>query len=273
MSFPALTAAQVAQYERDGFLTLPGLLSADEVAILRSEIERVSKIHTDEVKRESEDGSPKIMLALHQEGRAVSSAPMAALVRLPRTLGAAQAVLGDDDLYMHHTKCNLKASIEGSAWPWHQDFGSWRLDGIKLPDMTTLMVSLDTAEEINGCLYFLPGSHREGRHDAFFDTSTAYHLYAVPHEVTRERIRQYGPPVAIKSKPGDAVIFDCNLLHASGHNLSADNRWQIFLCYNTCANRPDDVPDARPSYVRGTDWDQPLRVIADDALLPEGALP
>jgi ectoine hydroxylase len=261
-----LTNAQKAAYDRDGFLVLPNLLSADEVALLRTEIDRVAQIQAEEVKRESDDGRPKIMLGLHQPGRAVSSEAMAALVRLPRTLGVAQQVLEDDALYMHHSKCNLKASIEGSAWPWHQDYGSWQLDGIRRPDMATLMISLDTAEEINGCLYFLPGSHVEGRHDAVFDTSTAYHLYAVPHDVTRERIRKYGPPVAIKSQPGDAVIFDCNLLHASGHNLSADDRWQAYLCYNTCANRPEDVESPRPAYVRGTDWDEPLDVAEDHAL-------
>ncbi|MCA8927516.1 MAG: phytanoyl-CoA dioxygenase family protein [Alphaproteobacteria bacterium] len=261
-----LTSEQSAAYDRDGFLLLPNLLDAGEVALLRAEIERVARIKAEEVKRESDDGPPKIMLGLHQPDRAVSSEAMAALVRLPRTLGVARQVLKDEALYLHHTKCNLKTSIEGSAWPWHQDFGSWQLDGIRRPDMTTLMVSLDTAEEINGCLYFLPGSHREGRHDAVYDTSTAYHLYAVPHAVTRERIRKYGPPVAITSKPGDGVIFDCNLLHASGHNLSADNRWQIFLCYNTCANRPEDIPDPRPAYVRGRDWDNPLNLCDDTDL-------
>jgi ectoine hydroxylase len=140
------------------------------------------------------------------------------------------------------------------------------------PDLATLMISLDEAQPINGCLYFLPGSHVEGRHEAFFDTSTAYHLYAVPHDVTRQRIRQYGPPVAITSKPGDAVIFDCNLLHSSGHNLSAEDRWQIYLCYNTCANRPMDVEGARPSYVRGTDWDRPMQTVPNETLLTDPAL-
>ncbi len=252
-----LTPEQCAAYNRDGFLKLPDLLSDGEVALLRAEIDRVAAMKVEEVKREDADGPPKIMLGMHMAQLLTASPVMEALVCLPRTLGAAQAVLGDDTLYVHHTKCNLKASIVGSAWPWHQDYGSWKLDGIRRPDMTTIMVSLDTAEEINGCLYFLPGSHAEGRHDAVYDTSTAYHLYTVPHEVTRERIRKYGPPVAITSEPGDAVIFDCNLLHASGHNLSADDRWQLYLCYNTCANRPDDVDNPRPSYVRGTGWDNP----------------
>jgi ectoine hydroxylase len=266
-----LTPEQLSKYERDGYLVLPKLLSAGEVAIMRAEIDRVAAIHVEEVKREGEDGPPKIMLGMHMAESPTTSTAMAALVQLPRTLGVAQQVLKDDALYMHHTKCNLKASIEGSAWPWHQDYGSWQLDGIRRPDMATLMISLDTAEEINGCLYFLPGSHVEGRHDAVFDTSTAYHLYAVPHDVTRERLRKYGPPVAIKSQPGDAVIFDCNLLHASGHNLSADDRWQAYLCYNSCANRPDDVENPRPSYVRGTDWARPVHLVTDDALLQTAA--
>tara|TARA_R110002074_G_scaffold191703_1_gene357629 strand:- start:148 stop:966 length:819 start_codon:yes stop_codon:yes gene_type:complete len=262
-----LTPDQLAAYERDGYLLLPGLLSEGEVALLRDEIDRVAQLQAEEVKRESADGPPKIILGMHMADATTASPAMEALVRLPRTLGVAEQVLGDDALYMHHSKCNLKASIEGTAWPWHQDFGSWQMDGIARPDMTTLMVSLDTADEINGSLYFLPGSHREGRHAAVYDTSTAYHLYAVPHDVTRERIRRYGPPVAITSKPGDAVIFDCNLLHASGHNLSADDRWQVYLCYNTCANRPADVENPRPAYVRGTGWDRPLQAAADDSLL------
>jgi ectoine hydroxylase len=227
-------------------------------------------MRVEEVKREREDGPPKIMLGMHMAEAASYSPPMAALVRLPRTLGVARQVLKDDKLYLHHTKCNLKTSIDGSVWPWHQDFGSWKLDGIRRPDLATMMVSLDAAEPVSGCLYFLPGSHKEGRHEAYFDTSTAYHLWAVPQEATRERIRRHGPPVAIAAKPGDAVIFDCNLLHASGHNLSAENRWQAYLCYNTVANRPEDVENPRPAYVRGRDW-TPLEPVDDDALLHAGA--
>ena len=47
-------------------------------------------------------------------------------------------VPGDEELYLHHSKLNMKSAIEGSAWPWHQDFHSWHLDGIKQPDMVTL---------------------------------------------------------------------------------------------------------------------------------------
>ena len=42
-----LTAEQVVQYERDGFLIFPELFAAKEVAVLRSEVERVSRIDSE----------------------------------------------------------------------------------------------------------------------------------------------------------------------------------------------------------------------------------
>ncbi|MSP04021.1 MAG: hypothetical protein EXR05_01970 [Acetobacteraceae bacterium] len=32
------------------------------------------------------------------------------------------------------------------------------------------------------------------------------------------------PPVPVTGKAGTAVLFHCNVLHASGHDLSADDR-------------------------------------------------
>jgi ectoine hydroxylase len=68
-----------------------------------------------------------------------------------------------------------------------------------------------------------------------------------------------------------AAIFHCNLMHASGHNLSATDRWQAYLCYNTCANRPRDIENPRPDYVRSVNW-TPLTLAADDAIRATAAV-
>ena len=73
-------------------------------------------------------------------------------------------------------------------------------------------------------------------------------------------------PVAVAGKAGDAALFHCNLFHASGHNLSPQNRWQAYFCYNTVANRPADVDDPRPDHVRSRNW-TPLELIDDGAVL------
>jgi ectoine hydroxylase len=260
-----LTAEQRARYERDGFLIFPELFQRDEIEILRREVARVAMVETDAVVREGEARAPKSLFRLHESDGPTASPPFRAACRLPRTLGVARQLLGDSDLYLHHSKVNVKTAIEGSVWPWHQDYGSWMRDGIVAPDMATLMVALDNATEFNGALYLLPGSHRAGCAEPYFDTSTAYKLWAVPPMRIKETMASCPPPVAVTGSAGMAAIFHCNLMHASGHNLSAQDRWQAYFCYNTVANRPHDVAAPRPDYVRSRNW-TPLAPMPDDAV-------
>ncbi|MBV8169753.1 MAG: phytanoyl-CoA dioxygenase family protein [Alphaproteobacteria bacterium] len=266
-----LTQAQRDQYDRDGFLIFPDLFSAEEVAILRREVARVSAIESELVVREGAVRAPKILFRVHETDGATASPAFRAATRTPRALAVAQQVLGDDQLYIHHTKVNVKTAIEGSVWPWHQDYGAWMRDGIQSPDMTTVMIALDDATEFNGCLYFLPGSHRHGRSDPYLDTSTAYKVWSLKPDEMKALLRSSPPPVPVTGRAGMAAIFHCNLMHASGHNLSATDRWQAYLCYNTCANRPMDVENPRPDYVRSRNW-TPLTLAADDAIRASAAV-
>ncbi len=261
-----LTAEQRAQFDKDGFLIFPELFSPEEVAILRDEVARVSKLDCEGIFREGESGSAKSMFRMHEEDGPTASAAFRAAARTPRVLRTAQQVLGDDALYLHHCKVNMKAAIEGSAWPWHQDFGSWHLDGIAEPRLATMAVLLSDASDFNGCLYLLPGSHAEGRKNPYFDESTAYKLWAVGPTAMRDMIQRYPDPIPVAGKAGTAAIFHCNNLHASGHNLSAEDRWQAYFCFNTVANRPADVENPRPDYVRSRNWEA-MTLEADDGIL------
>ncbi len=261
-----LTDDQFEMYRRDGFLVFPELFSAAEVDILRAETERLRHVEADGIFREGTDGTAKTMFRMHEPDSPTWSAAYRALSRTPRSLGVASQLLGDESLYLHHCKVNMKAAIEGTVWHWHQDFGSWHLDGIAEPELTTMMVMLDDATEIGGCLYMLPGSHADGRFDPYFDDSTVYKFWATPAEAVKAQMAVSPDPVAITGRPGTAVIFHCNVLHASGHNLSARDRWQIYLCYNRCANRPSDVENPRPNYARSRNW-AAMDIMADDAML------
>ena len=261
-----LNPEQVERYDEDGYLVLPDLFSPAEVAALRAEVDRVSHIDAEGIFREGEDGRPKIMMRLHERYGATASPEYRAFACQTRTLGIARQLLRDEALYLHHSKVNLKVAIQGSAWPWHQDFGTWHLDGIARPAMTTVMLMLDESTELNECLYFLPGSHRASRQIPYWDDSTAYKLWAVGPERMRELMAEYPPPVPITGRAGTVAILHCNLLHASGHNLSATDRWQAYLCYNQVANRPQEVEDPRPDHVRSTNW-EPLGLMPDDAIL------
>ena len=114
------------------------------------------------------------------------------------------------------------------------------------------LVMLDEPTEMNGCLYFIPGSHKEGNLEPEFNDATGYKFYVTPKDKLLEIMARSPAPVAITGKPGTVVFFDCNILHASGHNLSQHNRWAIYVVYNPVTNRCRDVPNPRPDYVRST---------------------
>lgn len=268
-----LSSGQIDEFRERGFLVFPQLLSGDEIAVLRRELTRLCAMHCAEVVRER-TGTTRMVFRTHDAGSATASPAFHALARLPRILGPARQVLGADDLYVHHSKSNVKDAIDGTAYQWHQDYGYWMLDGIPASRMVTMMVMLDGATEIGGCLYFLPGSHQGGRVEPEWDDKTSsYGTWIVPKRTVLERMAECPPPVAITGPPGTAALFHCNLMHGSGHNLSARPRWHSYIAYNTVANRARAVEAPRPEWVRGTDF-TPLREVEDDAILAaEGSEP
>lgn len=243
-----LTPDQLAQYERDGFLVFPGLFSRQEIAVLRREVARLAGIESEEVVREH-TGGVRTIFRVHETDGATRSAPFRALVRTPRVLRPVRQALGTDEVYVYHTKINTKPAIEGTVWQWHQDYGSWMRDGCKRPDMATFNVMMTDTSEMGGALYIIPGSHKLGRIEPFYDESTAYKFWAIPKARMIEVLKSSPPPVAVTGEAGTCVLFHCNVLHASGHNLSADDRWHIYISCNAVANAPRFGPTTRPDWV------------------------
>jgi ectoine hydroxylase len=261
-----LTPAQLQAYERDGFIVLPDLLSPPEVAALKADLQRLQDVDTDHLVREKVGGVAKTIYRVHEADGPTTSPPFHRAARSPRLLAPAQQLLQDDQLYVYHSKCNLKTAIDGSVWAWHQDYGTWQRDGVPRPELTTALLMLDEPTEMGGCLYFIPGSHKVGILEPEFDDSTGYKFFVVPKPRLLEIMRRSPAPVPIVGKPGTVVFFHPNILHASGHNLSAQDRWQVYLVYNPVANRPHDVAAPRPDYVRSRNF-APLRVGSDEIVV------
>lgn len=260
-----LTEQQRAEFHEKGFLIFPKLFTPAEVEVLRDEIRRLGPVETDHIVRER-TGGIRTIFRVHEDDGPTQSAPFRALSRSSRLLAPAMQLLGDDDLYIYHSKVNTKVAIEGTVWLWHQDYGYWYWDGVPAPNLVTSTVLLDEATEQNGCLYIVPGSHKLGRQEPYADEeTTSYKQWTIERERLVELLDQLPKPVALAGPPGTVAVFHCNVLHASGHNLSPKNRWQIYIVYNQVANRPNDVENPRPDYVRSVNF-EPLRIEDDTAL-------
>lgn len=261
-----LTQAQLEAFDRDGFLRFENLFDPQEVATLKAEIARTGSSDDDAIVRER-TGALRTVFRSHDAQSPTYSPVFDRLTRTPRLLGPARQVLHDDDLYVYHTKSNIKTAIDGTVWLWHQDYGYWQYDGVPRDTMATFLVMLDEATEMGGCLYFVPGSHKTGVQPAYKDeVTTSYPQRTIEKEALRAFLRANPAAVPIVGSPGTAVLFHCNVVHASGHNLSPNDRWHVYVAYNPCANKPNPVPaDPRPEWVVSTNY-APLEIYSDDRI-------
>ena len=266
-----LTRQQIEDYHRDGFIVIPNCYSSEEVRAIRADTERLCGIEADSIFRER-SGAVRSIFRVHEKDGPVASPQYRALSRTPRLLRPVMQTLGSDEVYIAHTKVNTKSALEGTGWLWHQDFGYWVHDGYPENDMLTAMVMLSDTQEIHGALYMIPGSHKLGLLDHYYDDSQA--AYQLPQRaVQRNQIKKIletsGAPVPIVGKAGTLVLFHCLTIHGSGVNMSAESRWQAYITYNRVANRPHPVEKPRGDFVRSTNW-VPLQIESDDGILTAG---
>jgi ectoine hydroxylase len=259
-----LTTAQIHEYNERGFIVLQGLIKQGELDVLKSElVSLVSEEREGIVKEKS--GAVRTVFRVHDMEGPTGLPSYAALTRIPRVLEPVKQIVEDDEVYIYHTKCNLKEAVEGEIWQWHQDFGYWQTDGVQDPEgMITALLMLSEATEIGGCLYFIPGSHKQGHIKPTLDeTTTSYKLWTVPKKDVIDLMEKHGDPVPIVGKPGTVVLFHPHIVHGSGHNMSRYSRWHIYAVYNRVRNKPLPVENPRPQWVVSRDY-RPLEAAADD---------
>ncbi len=260
-----LTKAQLAQFERDGYLFFPSLFKPAEVKALTDEVPALYAQRRPENVREKGSDAVRTNFAAH-----LYSIPYAKLARHPRMVEPIKQLFGED-VYMHQFKINGKMAFEGDVWQWHQDYGTWANDD-QMPEARAMNVAifLDEVNEFNGPLMFIPGSHRQGVLPAGHDTSTtSYPLWTINNDTIRTLIEK-GGLVAPKGPAGSMILFHGCLVHASGSNLSPWNRVSVYL--SLCAVSNHIRRFKRPGYIAHRDF-TPIQCLPDDCLLKDYDVP
>jgi ectoine hydroxylase len=260
-----LTAQQVAQFDRDGYLFFPSLFTPAEIGVLTEEVPRLYAMPRPENVREKGSDAVRTNFAAH-----MYSEPFARLARHPRMVDPVVQIFGEK-VYMHQFKINGKAAFDGDVWQWHQDYGTWKNDDL-MPEARAMNVAifLDEVNEFNGPLMFIPGSHKQGALPAGHDTSTtSYPLWTIDHDTISKLVAQ-GGIVAPKGAPGSMILFHGCLVHASTSNLSPWNRVSVYL--SLCAVSNHIRRFKRPEYIAHRDF-APIECLPDDCLLREYDVP
>ena len=253
-----LTDAQIAEFDREGWLFFPDLFSADEISVLEREAKSIFKLDREEVWREK-SGVARTAFAAHTYNEAYRR-----LGAHPRLITPIEQLLRGK-LYMHQYKINAKAAFDGEVWQWHQDYGTWaRDDGMPEARAMNIAVFLDEVMAINGPLMLIPKSHRQGVLAAGHDRSTtSYPLWTLDN-ATVTRLAEAARIVAPTGKPGGVLMFHGNLVHASPPNITPYPRKIVYL--TLCAVSNHIRKPTRPEWIAHRDF-APIVPVTDDALL------
>ena len=207
-------------FEREGYLVLPGVLSASEADTLRAEVERVFGQHSDEAAAFDMQASWRPKMFEHGE-------VFERLIDHPGLIGLIEALLGSDCHVIAMSAMSTASGEEISTW--HADEGirfplppQVQLDPRITPPCFVINVNyyLNDVDEAMGPTEFVPGSQRAGRQ---------------PGRADRDRD---GNPVyegrSIVRAPGargTVVLWNDQVWHRGGLNTSGHRRWVQQISY------------------------------------------
>jgi len=252
-----LTNTQLGEFEREGYLFLPGCFSREEAALLNDEARKVFALEREEVWREK-SGVARTAFAAHTYNEAHGR-----LGRHPRLIGPVEQVLGGR-VYMHQYKINAKAAFDGDVWQWHQDYGTWKADDeMPEPRAMNIAVFLDDVTAANGPLLFIPRSHKAGVLAAGHDLeTTSYPLWTLDR-ATIMRLAKEGGCVAPTGPAGSMLMFHSCLVHASPPNISPFDRTIVYLSLCEVSNHIRRFK--RKPWIAHRNF-TPIDALADDCL-------
>ena len=230
----ALTAAQVAQYREQGFLSPVPALTAHEANEARTQVEAVEAANGGAWPRAQSLKSHLIYTFLDR------------IVHHPAILDAVEDILGPDILCWS-SRWFIKDKNDGGFVSWHQDVPYWGLDVGE--NILTAWVAISPATRDNGCMKVIPGSHRS----------------LVPHrEGVSNNLLLRGQEVAVKVDESKAVymalaagqmsIHHGLMFHGSAENHADERRIGFAIRYIPTRVKPvDGLPRDSVQLVRGVD--------------------
>jgi ectoine hydroxylase-related dioxygenase (phytanoyl-CoA dioxygenase family) len=239
-----LTGEQVRHYHEQGFLLVPGLVTAEECEEL---IERSLALHA----RGSIPGCFSSVPAEEAGGDVLKTWPRMMhphrvdelslhFLRHPRVVDALEAILGRGAIGLQTMLYWKPPGAKGQDF--HQDDYYLRTE----PDACiAAWLALEEIDEGNGALIVFPGSHREPILPMTpTDTTQSFTSTAVTPPPGYA-------PLQVTMHAGDVLFFHGRLIHGSRPNRSPDRFRKSFICHY--------VPADTASYNHGYDPSVPLR--------------
>lgn len=207
-----LTAAQVAQFNQNGYIQGIRVYSDAEITGIRQ--------YFDELLAR--------VVAAGGDSYSISSAHLRYgkvwdIVTNARIVACVKDLLGENVVgWGSHFFCKMPK--DGKSVAWHQDSSYWPLTPSKA---VTVWLAVDDADVENACMRFVSGSHHHGAM-TFRPSDPSEHNVL---NQTIENVEQYGQFVDDCLKAGEISLHSDLLLHGSEANMSDRRRCGLTLRY------------------------------------------
>lgn len=227
-----LSEEQVNFFNLFGYLVLPGLFSAGEMADITREYERTFAEGEKDViewKHQAHYGYKRMVLPQFID----RSAKLSALIDDPRIHNIFTALLGDDFDYR-----GSDANIFENSTVWHSDtYGAlFKYLNVKLA------FYLEEIDEKTGCFRVIPGSQQFGDQFANQLQKMLGENDSLKDVLGLDDINV--PAQILPTKPGDLLVFDFRLKHATCFEGAAKQRRSFTICASQRIGEKD-IPKLR----------------------------
>jgi ectoine hydroxylase-related dioxygenase (phytanoyl-CoA dioxygenase family) len=214
-----LSEAQLSFYAENGYLSHVKLLEEDQVEVLRRELELIMdpdhpghglfyEFHS------NESPDPEKVL-FHSLGHWRISPGFHDVLWNPRFVVPASQLLGVRAVRFWHDQLFYKPPRHGGVVAWHQDYSYWtRTTPLQ---HLTCWVGLDEATAENGCLQYIPKSHKW---DLLERIELAGEMDSLTSLLSEEQLRQYEHKVAVEMPAGYGTFHHPRMVHGSYANTS-----------------------------------------------------
>jgi ectoine hydroxylase-related dioxygenase (phytanoyl-CoA dioxygenase family) len=213
-----LSEEQVAFYHENGYLAGVKLLDERQIEALRSELAQlIQPEHPGSeywYEYHSNESSNPDSVLFHALGAWRITPGFHDVLWNPAFVMAASQLLGDAPVRFWHDQLFCKPARHGGVVSWHQDYSYWTRT--RPMAHLTCWTGLDDADTQNGCLYYVPGSHRWGLLDK---PELAGDMNGIMNFLSEEQKRQF-QPIPIELKRGHAAFHHPLMVHGSYENRS-----------------------------------------------------
>lgn len=222
-----LTDEQVSFFHENGYLSHIKLLEKWQVDQLNKELEDLldpdypgNELFYEFHSNESSD--PNAVL-FHSLGHWRIKAGFHDILWNPAFLMAASQLLGNKSVRFWHDQLFCKPAHHGGVVAWHQDYSYWTRS-VPMQHLTC-WVGLDDASVENGCIYYVPKSHKWGLLDK---PELAGDMEGLMDYLTEEQVKEF-KPIPIEMESGYGTFHHPLMVHGSYENKSDRSRRAFVL--------------------------------------------